>query len=107
MIALPSSPKMEISKGKLINAPITLLFKEAGLVPSRCMNSIFYYFFIQISFFSAFAAEAKRMIIQGGLYLNDEKISDTELNVSESDLIHNQALFLRAGKSKYCIVCVK
>ncbi len=44
--------------------------------------------------------EARRLIQQGGIYLNDEKISDENKTVMKSDLI-DDALLLRVGKKRH------
>ena len=44
--------------------------------------------------------EAKRLIKDGGVYLNDERITTVQ-NIGEADLLHGQAVFLRVGKKKY------
>jgi tyrosyl-tRNA synthetase len=56
------------------------LFTEVGLTPSR--------------------KEAKRMIEQGGLYVNDERIDSPERLVTLKDLGADGGLLLKAGKKK-------
>jgi tyrosyl-tRNA synthetase len=56
------------------------LFTEVGLTPSR--------------------KEAKRMIEQGGLYVNDERIDSVERLLSLKDLGPDGGLLLKAGKKK-------
>ena len=56
------------------------LFTEVGLTPSR--------------------KEAKRMIEQGGLYINDERIDSIERLVTLKDLGPDGGLLLKAGKKK-------
>ena len=56
------------------------LFTEVGLTPSR--------------------REAKRMIEQGGLYVNDERIDSVERLLTLKDLGHDGGLLLKAGKKK-------
>jgi tyrosyl-tRNA synthetase len=43
--------------------------------------------------------EARRLIKGGGIYLNDERVTDMNYNVAESDFTDNTAI-LRAGKKK-------
>jgi len=62
------------------------LFAEAGLAKSK--------------------GEARRLIKQGGAYLNDEKISDTEQKIFD-DLLVDGAMVLRAGKKRYHRVICK
>jgi len=56
------------------------LFTEVGLTPSR--------------------REAKRMIEQGGLYVNDERIDSIERLLTAKDLGPDGGLLLKAGKKK-------
>jgi tyrosyl-tRNA synthetase len=56
------------------------LFTEVGLTPSR--------------------KEAKRMIEQGGLYVNDERIDSIERLLTLKDLGPDGGLLLKAGKKK-------
>lgn len=56
------------------------LFTEVGLTPSR--------------------REAKRMIEQGGLYVNDERIDSVERLLTVKDLGPDGSLLLKAGKKK-------
>jgi len=56
------------------------LFTEVGLTPSR--------------------KEAKRMIEQGGLYVNDERVDSVERLVSVKDLGPGGDIILKAGKKK-------
>ncbi len=56
------------------------LFTEVGLTPSR--------------------KEAKRMIDQGGLYVNDERVDSTERLITLKDLGPDGGLLLKAGKKK-------
>jgi tyrosyl-tRNA synthetase len=56
------------------------LFTEVGLTPSR--------------------KEAKRMIEQGGLYVNDQRIDSVERLITLADLGPDGGLLLKAGKKK-------
>jgi tyrosyl-tRNA synthetase len=56
------------------------LFTEVGLTPSR--------------------REAKRMIEQGGLYVNDERIDSVERLLTDKDLGPDGGMLLKAGKKK-------
>ena len=44
--------------------------------------------------------EAKRLVQQGGVYLNDVRGSGTEMALAENDVINNR-IVLRVGKKKY------
>jgi tyrosyl-tRNA synthetase len=57
------------------------LFTEVGLTPSR--------------------REAKRLVEQGGLYVNDERIDTVERLVTVKDLGPDGGMLLKAGKKKF------
>lgn len=75
--------KNEISQG--INL-IELISERAQIFPSK--------------------GEARRMISQGGLSLNKEKISDTALEVTSEHLLNGKYLLFQKGKKSYYIVKV-
>jgi tyrosyl-tRNA synthetase len=50
--------------------------------------------------------EAKRMIQQGGLSINKEKISDPNATVTGEFLLNGRYLLLQKGKKSYCVVKV-
>ena len=60
--------------------PPAELFTEVGLTPSR--------------------REAKRLVEQGGLYVNDERLDSAERLITLKDLGPDGGLFLKAGKKK-------
>ncbi len=60
------------------------LFVRAGLCKSR--------------------SEARRLILQGGAYLDGERVKDLEKKVDLSRLDPEKGILLRAGKKKYCRV---
>ncbi|MCK4338173.1 MAG: tyrosine--tRNA ligase, partial [Candidatus Aminicenantes bacterium] len=62
------------------------LFAELGLTGSR--------------------GEAKRLIKQGGLYINDQRIDSLERWVNENDLTP-EGILLRSGRKKYHRVLAK
>jgi len=75
-----SLPTTRISRARLeAGIPPAELFAEVGLTPSR--------------------GEAKRLIKQGGLYLNDERVDSLERLVTLKD-IGGEGLLLKAGKKK-------
>lgn len=50
---------------------------------------------------------AKRLIRQGGAYLNNEKVEDIGYRVTRDDLASESTLVLRSGKKNYALVRVK
>jgi tyrosyl-tRNA synthetase len=65
--------------------PLTTLMAETQLVPSR--------------------GQARRLIQQGGAYVNDQRISDVNAIVGKADLTP-EGILLRAGKKRYHRVLV-
>lgn len=57
------------------------LLKESGLVPSN--------------------KEARRVIAEGGAYLNNNRVSSTDAVVTPADLLHGRYLVLRRGKRSF------
>jgi len=51
-------------------------------------------------------SEARRLISQGGAYVNGKRIPSFEAKVGPDD-IQNNAILLRAGKKKYLRVCIQ
>ena len=52
-------------------------------------------------------SDARRIIKEGGAYLNNQKISSEDFKPSVSDLIHGRFLVLRKGKRDLAAVEVK
>ncbi|HEX8994759.1 MAG TPA: tyrosine--tRNA ligase [Ktedonobacterales bacterium] len=50
---------------------------------------------------------ARRLIQQGGLYVNDERWSDPERAITQEQALFGRALLLRAGKNKYHLLLVE
>jgi len=74
-------PKTEISKERLEKGILIFeLFSETGLCTSK--------------------AEAKRLIKQGGAYINDERVSNSHMIIN-MNFLKNEEVILRAGKKKY------
>lgn len=48
--------------------------------------------------------EARRTIKEGGAYVNNRRISDADLRLSESDLASETVMVLRRGKKKYALL---
>lgn len=49
-------------------------------------------------------ADGRRVIMSGGLYLNDVRVTDPNRELSTDDLLHGQWMVLRKGKRHYQIV---
>lgn len=50
---------------------------------------------------------ARRLIQQGGLYVNDERWSDPDRPITREQALFGRALLLRAGKNKYHLLLVE
>ena len=51
---------------------------------------------------------ARRMIQQGGVYLNDQRVTDTERLLTAADAVAgDRAVLLRSGKNKYALLLVE
>jgi tyrosyl-tRNA synthetase len=56
--------------------------------------------------FFASRGEAKRMIQQGGLSVNKEKITDENTAITRARLLNGRYILLQKGKKSYCVVKV-
>ncbi|MFW5930582.1 MAG: tyrosine--tRNA ligase [Desulfosalsimonas sp.] len=80
-------PSSRIEKSELENGiPVFKLYHNAGLAES--------------------ASAARRLIKQGGAYINGRRINDQNYLVTENDFDHDE-LVLRAGKKKYHKIRIK
>jgi tyrosyl-tRNA synthetase len=50
--------------------------------------------------------EARRLIANGGLYINNQRVSSADATVADSDLVDRRILVLRSGKRSYRLVKV-
>lgn len=55
---------------------------------------------------AATKSEARRMISQGGIYVNDQKINSVDFTVS-TELVKNSSILIRRGKKQYCRILVE
>jgi tyrosyl-tRNA synthetase len=81
--ALAQLPRTTINKGEAFPTWVDLL-AATGVVDSK--------------------SAARRIVKEGGAYLNNEKISGEDFAPSESDLIHGRFLLLRKGKRELAAV---
>lgn len=85
--ALESVPTSRLSRVELeAGIPVSALLATTGLASSR--------------------GEARRLIQQGGAYLNGRRIDNVEQVITQDD-VSDGALFLRAGKKRYHRVVVE
>lgn len=75
------APSTEVSKEEFIKGmDILTLLQKARLISSR--------------------GEGRRLIQQGGIYINDERVNDLNLSITLEDF-HNGTLMIRKGKKVY------
>ncbi|MBW2093915.1 MAG: tyrosine--tRNA ligase [Deltaproteobacteria bacterium] len=80
-VSAKSVPTLDVDRNALAKGiPAYILFEKAGLCKTR--------------------GEARRLLSQGGGYLNDERITAFD-QVIDSSALKNGELFLRAGKKRY------
>lgn len=77
-------PSKTLSESEVVGSKLVDLIVLCGLLGSK--------------------GEARRMITGGGTYINNEKVTDDQLVLSESHLIENQFLLLGIGKKKKLVV---
>jgi tyrosyl-tRNA synthetase len=84
--ALSQLPRTEISKNEEFPSWVDLI-SATGVVKSK--------------------SDARRVVKDGGAYLNNEKIPSEDFKPSKTDLIHNRFLILRKGKRDLAAVEVR
>jgi tyrosyl-tRNA synthetase len=82
--ALASAPTVRVASADLPTVPALLV--DLGLCASR--------------------SEARTALSQGGVYLNNERVSDPSAVPGTQDLLHGRFLVLRRGKRSYGVVDV-
>lgn len=48
--------------------------------------------------------KARKLIRQGGIYLNNERVDSEEMNLDAGHLVGESTMLLRSGKKKYCLL---
>jgi tyrosyl-tRNA synthetase len=79
-------PSQTISKAQVVGEKLVDVFVKAGLQVSK--------------------SEAKRLIRNGGAYLNNAKVEDEDQTIVEKDLIDGKLILLAAGKKNKVLVRV-
>lgn len=88
LLAIASElPSCLLSKESVLGTSLSDLLVLAGMLESK--------------------SEARRMIIGGGIYLNNEKIANEHVRIQEENLIDNEFILLRVGKKKKLVIRVK
>lgn len=81
-----SLPGATLPRTALVGVPLVDVMVRAGLQKSK--------------------GEARRLIANGGAYVNDEKVSDSGRTIEATDLIEGRLLLLAAGKKNKMLVRV-
>lgn len=85
LLSLEGVPVFEVAEARFEDGiDILTLLAETGVFPSK--------------------GEARKMIQGGGLSLNKEKITDPQLLVQKSLLLHQQYLLVQKGKKNYYLI---
>jgi tyrosyl-tRNA synthetase len=86
MEAFSEVPSRELARERLTGEGLGLLdaFCEAGLAASK--------------------GEARRIVQQGGAYVNDQRRDDPNARLTEKDLAGETVMVLRSGKKKYALL---
>jgi tyrosyl-tRNA synthetase len=77
-------PSSQLSKDAVRGAAIVDLLVQTGFLKSK--------------------GEARRSIIEGGLYINNRRVSEVEQLVSDEDIIEGKFVVLRRGRKNYHLV---
>jgi tyrosyl-tRNA synthetase len=79
-------PSVEISKDKLAQLDLVSLLAETKIFPSK--------------------GEAKKMIANGGVFVNKEKAGSADEKIAETSLLNGRYLLIQRGKKNYFLVKV-
>lgn len=77
-------PSETLSKNEVVGMQLIDIITKVGMQPSK--------------------GAVRRLIQNGGVYLNNEKVSDAMLQISENDLIDGKMLLIATGKKNKMIV---
>lgn len=84
---LEKLPNISLKSDEVIGKSLVELYVAAGLLGSK--------------------GEARRLINNGGAYLNNKKMSDGQYIVGKNDLIEQKFLLLQVGKKKKMVVSIE
>lgn len=80
-------PCKTLTKGEVVGANIINLIVHAGFQPSK--------------------SAVRRLILNGGLYLNNEQVSNEELSISDRDLIEDRFVLIALGKKNKVLIRIE
>jgi tyrosyl-tRNA synthetase len=81
---LEGVPAIEVKKEQLEQADLITFLADSGVFPSK--------------------GEAKKMLVQGGIFINKEKVSAADQKISSDLLLHHKYLLIQKGKKNYYLV---
>jgi tyrosyl-tRNA synthetase len=79
-------PSVELARDAVAGHAAVDIAVESGLVKSK--------------------GEARRLIANGGFYINNQRVTSADATISDTDLVEQRVLVLRSGKRNYCLVKV-
>ena len=83
---LEGVPAIEVKKKQLEQADLITFLADSGVFPSK--------------------GDAKKMVAQGGVFINKEKVSAADQKVSSDLFLHHKYLLIQKGKKNYYLVSV-
>ena len=83
---LEGVPAIELKKEQLQQADLITFLADSGVFPSK--------------------GEAKKMLAQGGVFINKEKVSAADQKIDSNLLLHDKYLLIQKGKKNYYLVSV-
>jgi tyrosyl-tRNA synthetase len=83
---LEGVPAIEVKKKQLEQADLITFLADSGVFPSK--------------------GDAKKMVAQGGVFINKEKVSAADQKVHSDLLLHHKYLLIQKGKKNYYLVSV-
>ena len=81
---MSTTPLCQLPRDKVLNGSLVDLAVLSGICTSK--------------------GKAKRLLEAGGLYLNNERISDVHYQIEESHFIDKELLLLRTGRKTYQLI---
>lgn len=78
------APSYQLEKSQLMNIELTQLLVDSKISSSK--------------------SNARKDISSGGIYINNERVSEESYKVSGKDLLFDALIVLRKGKKNYCLI---
>jgi hypothetical protein len=94
---------VRVARAEALGVPLGRLAASTGLVSSACAP---FRRSPQSSCWYVLAAEARRLLASGGLYLNNARVKDHTAVLREKDLLGGRVAVLRAGKDEHRVLAL-